>query len=197
MKNRIIPIIAFLMIFAVALSACKSDENPKTPETTTETTTTRIYVAGYTYNESPDTQTQTVIKTTIPPPSRTKRQNQTVEQTETKAEKPTKLKPTASYGEIEKISNGVTVITKTSPVSKGTAASIIIYGTPNKTYSIEFYENADNAVKSEELSDKTADNNGFASWTFKIGESCESGNKKIIVREKNSNKFVQTSITVQ
>lgn len=198
MKSRTIPVIAFLLILAAVLSSCKSEDDIA-PTETTENVTTRVYETDYTYNDSYNYQTSStaVIRTNIAPPSRTKRQTETVKASETEIQNTESTRTPVNSDKVEEINNGITVITKTSPVSRGNGASIIIYGTPGKTYSIEFYESGDNAVKSEELSDKTADDNGFASWTFKIAENCESGNKKIIVREKNSNKFVQTSITVQ
>lgn len=199
MKKRTIPIIAIFLIFAAVLSSCKSEDDITPTETTTETKTTRVYETDYTYNDNYNYQTSTeaVILTNIAPPSRTYKHTVTAKTSESKAEHTTSVQATANPEKIEEINNGITVITKTSPVNKGNSASIIIYGTPDKTYSIEFYEDADNAVKSDELADKKADDNGFTSWTFKISETCEAGNKKIIVREKNSNKFVQTSITVQ
>ncbi len=198
MKNRIIPVIAILLAFTAVLSSCKSEDDITLTETT-EAVTTRVYETDYTYNDSYNYQTSStaVIRTNIAPPSRTKRLTETAKASETETKNTASTQKPVNSDKIDEINNGITVITKTSPVSRGNGASIIIYGTPDKTYSIEFYENADNPVKSEELSDKTADDNGFVSWTFKIGENCESGNKKIIVREKNSNKFVQTSITVQ
>lgn len=198
MKSRTIPVIAFLLILAAVLSSCKSEDDIA-PTETTENVTTRVYETDYTYNDSYNYQTSStaVIRTNIAPPSRTKRQTETAKTSETETKNTESTQTPVNSDKVEEINNGITVITKTSPVSRGNGASIIIYGTPGKTYSIEFYESGDNAVKSEELSDKTADDNGFASWTFKIAENCESGNKKIIVREKNSNKFVQTSITVQ
>lgn len=198
MKSRTIPVIAFLLILAAVLSSCKSEDDIA-PTETTENVTTRVYETDYTYNDSYNYQTSStaVIRTNIAPPSRTKRQTETAKTSETETKNTESTQKPVNSDKIEEINNGITVITKTSPVSRGNGASIIIYGTPGKTYSIEFYESGDNAVKSEELFDKTADDNGFASWTFKIAENCESGNKKIIVREKNSNKFVQTSITVQ
>lgn len=104
---------------------------------------------------------------------------------------------TASSGKIEEISSGVSVITKTSPVGRGDSATIIIMGNPGAEYSIEFYETANKTASYSGLESKKADSSGVCSWTFKVGSSCESGERKIIIKEKNSGNYAQTSITVQ
>ena len=104
---------------------------------------------------------------------------------------------TSASTKVEEINSGVSVITKTSPVGRGDSATIIIMGTPGAKYSIEFYESDKKVASYSGLENKTADSSGICSWTFKIGSSCEPGERKIIIKEKNSGNYAQTSISVQ
>ena len=98
---------------------------------------------------------------------------------------------------VEDIANGLSLITKTSPVIKGSAATIVIQGAPNTNYTIEFYKNNTEKASYDGLSNIFSDSLGFATWTFQIEEDCEPGDRKIIIKEKNSDKYIQTFITVQ
>lgn len=104
---------------------------------------------------------------------------------------------TSASAKIEEISSGVSVIAKTSPVGRGDSATVIIMGKPGAEYSIEFYESDNKTASYSGLESKKADSSGVCSWTFKVGSSCESGERKIIIKEKNSGNYAQTSITVQ
>lgn len=101
------------------------------------------------------------------------------------------------HEDIQEIRNGISVITKTSPVIIGNSATIMIQGTPGKKYSIDFYETSSKIASYGGLEDKTADSNGFVTWTFEIKNSCQTGNRKIVVKENDSGKIAQTSITIQ
>ncbi len=92
---------------------------------------------------------------------------------------------------------GISMLTKTDPVQTGNQATIFVQGTPGKTYSIEFYETPSVVASSSSLEDKKADANGFVSWTFKIGSNCNPGKRKLVVKEKNSSNYLETSITVK
>lgn len=93
--------------------------------------------------------------------------------------------------------DGINVVFKTDSVQKGDTASIMIQGTPGKTYTIEFYENSTKIADYSDLQKQKADENGFVTWTFRVPMNCESGNRKIVVREEKSDKYVQTSIKVK
>ncbi len=91
---------------------------------------------------------------------------------------------------------GIFLLTKSDPVQLGNQATVIIQGTPGKTYSIDFYEAPSKPSSLSALEDKKADENGFISWTFEIGSSCSLGKRKIVIKEKNSSNYLETSITV-
>ncbi len=107
---------------------------------------------------------------------------------------------TKKAGSNEKIndeSNGVSIVFKTNPVEKGGSASVMIQGEPGKKYSIDFYSTPTEAANLSALADRTADENGFVTWTFIIPMNCESGNRKIIVKENGSANYAQTSINIK
>ena len=71
-------------------------------------------------------------------------------------------------------------------------------GTPNKEFTIEFYENGNNNLsKSAEFKAKTSNSSGIVTWVFTVPTSCGSGNNKIVIKEKGSKNSLQTSITVK
>lgn len=103
----------------------------------------------------------------------------------------------SSFENIPEISNDITVVTKTTPVIIGNSATVMVQGTPGKKYSIDFYESSSKIADYDGLEDKTADSNGFVTWTFEIKSSCETGNRKIVIKENDSGNYAQTSITIQ
>ena len=58
-------------------------------------------------------------------------------------------------------------------------------------------KNSSSKANYQGLGKLKADSSGFVSWTFTVENDCEIGERKIIVKEINSDKFIQTSITVQ
>lgn len=112
-------------------------------------------------------------------------------------EKTSAKNSSSSYEDIPEISNGITVVTKTTPIIIGNSATVMIQGTAGKKYSIDFYETSSKIADYDGLEDKTADSDGFVTWTFEIKNSCEAGNRKIVIKEKNSGNYAQTSITIQ
>lgn len=109
-------------------------------------------------------------------------------------------KTTIKAGSDEKIndeSNGINIVFKSNSVEKGGSASVMIQGEPGKKYSIDFYTAPTETANLSALTDQTADENGFVTWTFNIPMSCESGNRKIVVKENGSANYAQTSINVK
>lgn len=98
---------------------------------------------------------------------------------------------------INEKSVGIFLLSKTNPVKIGSHANIVISGTPGKTYSIEFYETPSTIAKISELVNQKADSNGFVSWTFEIRNTCNLGKRKVIIKEIDSENYIETSITVR
>ncbi len=160
-----------------------------------DTTTTTVRSTDYTYNNEQITiQEQTQFVPDVPPvpTDPPKKESETNAQTAT-----TEIiitQKAVDGGTVDEIQSGLNLVTKTTPVVKGNAATIMIQGTPNATYSIE---TDGDMTSGENLNNAVADSMGFASWTFQTNEYCESGEKKIIIREINSDKYIQTSIIIQ
>lgn len=114
--------------------------------------------------------------------------------TTTKA--PTTKKPVIN-DTINENAVGISLLSKSDPVKCGNHASIIIQGTPGKTYSIDFYKSPSEPANYSALKDTKADANGFVSWSFKITDSCTLGKRKVIIKEIGSSNYIETSITVK
>lgn len=202
MKNRIKLLSAAVLILSVmfsVLTACGSD-NTETTTASQTSETTKIHATDYTYNTiAPVTENATEYVHTVPPVPTEKEEQKTQphSQKTSSAASDTTTKKASSDSKVDELSNGLFIITKTSPVTKGNSATVVIQGTPRATYSIEFYKNDKEKASYEGIREASADSSGFVSWTFTVEDDCESGERKIIIKEKNSDKFIQTSITVQ
>lgn len=146
--------------------------------------------ASSSFENSEVTASTTKSVTVTAKPEKTEPNNTSITALQTVPEKTTK-------GEkIDEISKGISLLTKTSPVAVGNSATVMIQGSPDKKYTIEFYETPSRKAESKDLAAKTADINGFVTWTFPIESSCEKGDRKVIIRENGSANFIQTSITI-
>ena len=199
---KIFTVISFVLISVTALSACKSDDKSVSTESQkTQPVSSTVQATDYTYKsiEIITYEAETKYIHTVPPipteENKTEKKTETNKTTNAKTDITTK---NSSTGEkIEEIINDLSLITKTSPVIKGNSATVIIQGKPNARYIIEFYKNNSEKANYDGLKELTADSSGFVSWTFSIEDDCEIGERKVIVKEKNSNRFIQTSITVK
>lgn len=92
-------------------------------------------------------------------------------------------------------SQGISILSKTTPVARGKQASITIMGTPNKEFTASF---CTKGLKSEtKLSQQIkTDSVGIATLTFTVPSSCELGNNMLTVKETGTNNYLQTCITV-
>ncbi len=203
MNNKFKMLSATVLIFSVVttvFSSCqaKDSDSQTTAPSTAETAV--VHGTDYTYNTSFNTEKEQTEYVHIVPPVPTEyvRDESETKATTTKDEtSAVTTKKQVSNGNIEEISNGLILITKTTPVIKGNTATVMIQGAPNAKYTIEFYKSDDKTASGVGLDKTSADTNGFASWTFPIDDDCDSGERKIIIREMNSDKYIQTSITVR
>lgn len=97
---------------------------------------------------------------------------------------------------IEEKSNGISLITKSTVVMAGSSATVMIQGNAGEKYLIDFYETSSSKASYKGLETKTADENGMVTWTFRIPDTCESGNHKIYISDKSAKNYIQTYITV-
>lgn len=201
MKNKLKILSAAVLILSVVFSvftACGSD-NTETTTALSTAETSIIHATDYTYNTiAASTESNTEYVHTAPPVPTEKEENKAQPQSpKTSYAQTETTKKASSDSKVDELSNGLYIITKTSPVLRGNSATVVIQGTPGAKYTIEFYSNQTETASYEGLNETTADSAGFASWTFTVEEGCKIGERKIIIKEKNSDKFIQTSITVQ
>lgn len=109
----------------------------------------------------------------------------------TKVQNATETQPVT----IQEITNGLSLLFKTDVVSRGNDATITVSGETGKEYTIEVYRNNTDKLASDSLKANNADSNGFVSWTFDT-DNCESGYRKVIIKESNGEKYIQTSIKI-
>ncbi|PWM47667.1 MAG: hypothetical protein DBX47_00250 [Clostridiales bacterium] len=80
--------------------------------------------------------------------------------------------------------SSITLISLTSPIACGKTASLKIKGIPGTTYTISvFYSSG--ASKANGLEAKTADSDGFVTWTWKIGAKTKAGNHRVVISGGN------------
>lgn len=99
------------------------------------------------------------------------------------------------YSTVPEKANGLSVQFKSASVIRGDDATVAINGEAGKEYTIEVYRNDTDLLTNSSLEAKKANSGGVVSWTFDTA-NCESGYRKIIIKEKGSDKYIQTSITV-
>lgn len=207
-KHLIKSLLAVIITLSVAvlISACNSetadettasDFSAQSDKSVSETVKGSVIhsvvddvTASSSFENSEVTASATKSVTVTAKPEKTEPNNTSITALQTVPEKTTK-------GEkIDEISKGISLLTKTSPVAVGNSATVMIQGSPDKKYTIEFYETPSRRAESKDLAAKTADINGFVTWTFPIESSCEKGDRKVIIRENGSANFIQTSITI-
>lgn len=187
---------AAMALTLILLASCsKTEDGAATTAENTEAAETKAQVTD---NTVKGTEPETEI---ITDKDGNTKPSESSKPAQTKAEVKTTAKPAPTEAElisIPDISNGISLLSKTSPTSKGAQASVTVMGTPNKEFTIEFYENGnDNLSKSAEFKAKTSNSSGIVTWVFTVPTSCGSGNNKIVIKEKGSKNSLQTSITVK
>lgn len=218
-------VILCLSIALSACANGKKEPETTAPESTTVSQTaaadnavqTVTYVDSSGYHVVSRVEPSTQERTHPPVPSRTAQDSYNVEtvprtqsaskapvthpkneKTTSSAEINVSTPTSADLGELETVpekANGLSVQFKSSPVQRGNDATIAINGEPGKQYVIEVYRNDKELLTADSLKPQTANSLGVVSWTFDT-DRCSVGNRKIIVRETNSDKYIQTSIAV-
>lgn len=190
-----------------------SETNPSFDMTADEATAGTTVV--YTYNDNNGYTVYSYVEVTnatekpeIAPATRnnqTTTASQTQSQTQTQAQAPT---PTAAatsvattvniedYPTVPETNNGI-MFSRTQQAARGQIVTVsVIMGTPNGEYSIEFYENETKLSDANGLGTKKADANGTVEWSFIVDDDCELGHRKLVIKEKGTDKRAQTFITV-
>ena len=72
------------------------------------------------------------------------------------------------------ITSNINLLSLTTPVSRGSNATVSIKGLPNTTYDIDVIYSS-GVSKASGLEDKTSDSEGNVSWTFKVSSNVKPG----------------------
>ncbi len=163
-----------------------------------EQKTTENKNAGSAANK--DSQNTTVPKhVPIPFVKSTEKVTKKVPQTTVKKAETTKKSSEKVYPDetVSEVRSGLNIVFVSDTVEKGNTASVMIQGTPNKTYTLKFYTHPNSTTDFVEAEELTADENGFVSWTFRVPMNTESGNRKLVIEEKDSSNIIQTSIKIR
>ncbi len=138
-----------------------------------EGTQIKIYMSNYLEDGEED---PTEIPTRLPSEAPTEGP------TSNPAEQPT-AKPTESLSEPP--ASTIQLKSITSPIQKGQKATVEIIGKPNTEYTISVYYSS-GPSKAQGLESKFSDENGCVSWTWTVGASTSTGEKKIVVSDGTS-----------
>ncbi len=219
MKNKLY--IASAIILCISFIFCACSNNKTDGKSTTVTsiseqtepmtqTVTYVDESGYHVISRIDFPTQE--RTHPPVPSRTNSptyKEETLQQTQAATRAPVTLTPNTTQiylpnqtsvdnnnqVAVPEKSNGLSVQFKSDPVQRGNDATIAINAQAGKEYTIEVYKNDSDLLVSEKLRPQIANSLGVVTWTFDT-DSCNNGYRKIIIKELNSDKYIQTSITI-
>ena len=79
-------------------------------------------------------------------------------------------------------SSNISLVSLTSPVSRGSDVTVSVKGLPNTTYDIDVIYSSGES-KASGLEDKTSDSEGNVSWTFKVSSNVKSGTYEVKISD--------------
>jgi len=95
--------------------------------------------------------------------------------------------------EEEQATQGIAIVSLTSPISRGSNATITINTTPNVLCTITvYYKSGPSEAKG--LEPKNSDGNGNCTWSWKVGARTTHGDWKIVITAGSEN--IETYFTV-
>lgn len=98
-----------------------------------------------------------------------------------------------SKAQISKVPLEIEIVSLSSPISRGNTATLEIKGAPNTSYSIAVYY-SNNKSTAKGLEEKTSDNEGLASWSWKVGARTKEGTHKIIISSNGKEKEIEFTV---
>lgn len=91
-------------------------------------------------------------------------------------------KDSSSNSNSNNSTSNISLVSLTSPVSRGNNATISIKGLPNTAYDIDVMYSS-GASKASGLEDKTSDSEGNVSWTFKVSSNVKVGTYEVKITD--------------
>lgn len=90
--------------------------------------------------------------------------------------------------------NNISLVSMTSPISKGSDVTVSIKGLPNTTYNIDVIYSS-GASKASGLEDKTSDSEGNVSWTFKVSSNVKLGTYEVKISDGEDSASYSLEVT--
>ena len=90
--------------------------------------------------------------------------------------------------------NNISLVSMTSPISKGSDVTVSIKGLPNTTYNIDVIYSS-GASKASGLEDKTSDSDGNVSWTFKVSSNVKLGTYEVKISDGEDSASYSLEVT--
>ena len=91
-------------------------------------------------------------------------------------------------------SGNISLVSLTSPVSKGSDVTVSIKGLPNTTYDIDVMYSSGES-KASGLEDKTSDSEGNVSWTFKVSSNVKPGTYEVKITDGENSASYSLEVT--
>ena len=88
----------------------------------------------------------------------------------------------------------INLVSMTTPVSRGSDATISIKGVPNITYDIDVMYSSGES-KASGLEDKTSDSEGNVSWTFKVSSNVKPGTYEVKISDGKDSASYSLEVT--
>ena len=91
-------------------------------------------------------------------------------------------------------SSNISLVSLTSPVSRGSDVTVSVKGLPNTTYDIDVIYSS-GASKASGLEDKTSDSEGNVSWTFKVSSNVKPGTYEVKIADGEDSASYSLEVT--
>ncbi|MHB8276160.1 MAG: hypothetical protein ACYDIA_00695 [Candidatus Humimicrobiaceae bacterium] len=188
MRSKIfITSILILILLSFSLISC-SDSGTSNIDTNTEiqdTPTTQTTIPETTASSKIETTTETTVLKT----STSKSEPTTITEQTT-----TTTTATTETTQAQQSQGGIQITSLTSPIKRGSYATISIHTSPNVLCSITVYYKS-GPSEAQGLEPKTSDGDGNCSWTWKVGTRTTPGNWKIVISVQGEEQ-IETYFTV-
>lgn len=177
-------------------------QTTKTESTTAASTVTTTTTTTTTTKESTQQSTTTTKETTAKETTKTKATTTITKETTSKETTKTTTKATtettvpttkATTKETSKEDN-IFLISKTNNVSPGEYVTLEIQGKPNTKYSIKVHYSS-GASSAKGLEPKMSNENGYVSWTWKVGTRTKPGDYHIDVFGGGESLWIEFTVT--
>lgn len=181
MKKTICLFLALLL--CLPMYACGGDEKMSLPGSETASSSSKPITTNHPAGTERPTEPSTTPTTEPTTPQ------------STKPTAPSETEPTTPHTTeaTEPRHDVLTIISWPESISRNETGTVKVQGKPNTEYTISVYYKSGES-QAEGLEAKTSDNDGYVSWSWKIGGRTSAGTFKIVVSGGGESKTVYFSI---